>query len=431
MERKATWIACAALLLAAQGAGAAEQGVPQGYQLEKVVVLSRHGIRAPLVNYGDTLASATPHQWPTWQTAGGLLTPKGGQVEEQMGRYFRSWLGEAGLLAAQGCPAEKQVFTYANSLPRTIDTARHFLAGAFPGCALSVTHQALVGTMDPTFNPIITAEVTETFRQQALRAIDQHVGEGGLSGLNRRLAPHYAELEQVLDYRNSRACLEDKQCALADQPNRVQLTQGKEPAISGPLRTATGAVDAFMLQYYEGYPLTDVAWGKVTTPAQWQRLQAIKNLYHETLFGSPVIASNAAAPLLSFISQAIEGENGKSANQQAAQQARLAVLVGHDSNIASLLAALRTAEYSLPGQYERTPISGAVVFERWHDGNGNRDLLKIEYVYPTADQIRNSNAQTPQRVTLRLAGCPVDAQGFCPLANFRQLAGQQSAVPAN
>jgi len=170
--------------------------------------------------------------------------------------------------------------------------------------------------------------------------------------------------------------------------------------------------------------MKDVAWGQITTPEQWTKLETIKNLYHETLFGSPAIAANAAKPLLTFISGALNKSDAKSEDQQSAQQAKLALLVGHDSNIASLLAALKTKDYTLPGQYERTPISGEVVFQRWHDKKANKDLMKIEYVYPTAKQIRNntplSMENPPQRVTLQIEGCEIDKQGFCPMDQFTQ-----------
>ncbi|MCL0126933.1 bifunctional glucose-1-phosphatase/inositol phosphatase, partial [Klebsiella pneumoniae] len=46
----------------------------------------------------------------------------------------------------------------------------------------------------------------------------------------------------------------------------------------------------------------------------------------------------------------------------------------------------------------------------------------IEYVYQSARQLRNAEALTlkspAQRVTLELKGCPVDANGFCPLDKF-------------
>lgn len=386
-------------------------------ELQQVLIMSRHGIRAPLVNYGDALAEATPHTWPVWQTPGGLLTPKGGEVEEQVGHYFRSWLSDNKLLPVKGCPEKGQLFTYANSLPRTIDTAKHFVSGAFPGCDVPVVNRVAVGTMDPVFNPIITAEISDKFKADALASIAQHAGQGGIDGLNQRLKPNYALLEQVMDYRNSKACKQDKACDLAAQPSAVVLTQGKEPGITGPLRLATGASDAFMLQYYEGFAPNQIAWGKVTSAEQWRKLEDLKNLYHETLFGSPAIATNAAAPLLTFIAGALDKSQAKTADQQAAAQARVTLLVGHDSNIASLLAALKSKDYTLPGQYERTPISGAVVFQRWYDKKAAKNLMKIEYIYPTAQQIRNNGPygakNSLHHVVLEIAGCPVDKQGFC------------------
>lgn len=108
------------------------QDKSDNYKLEQVLVMSRHGIRAPLVNYGDMLSSATPDKWPQWTTPGGYLTPKGAELEAMMGGYFREWLADTKLLKSKGCPVTTTVFTYANSLPRTIDTAQHFLFGAFP-----------------------------------------------------------------------------------------------------------------------------------------------------------------------------------------------------------------------------------------------------------------------------------------------------------
>lgn len=101
---------------------------------------------------------------------------------------------------------------------------------------------------------------------------------------------------------------------------------------------------------------------------------------------------------------------------------KVTLMVGHDSNIASLLSALQVKPYTLPGNDEKTPIGGQVVFERWHDGKNNKDLLKIEYVYQTADQLRNADVLSlknpPKRVTLQLAGCDTDANGYCSWEQF-------------
>jgi len=48
--------------------------------------------------------------------------------------------------------------------------------------------------------------------------------------------------------------------------------------------------------------------------------------------------------------------------------------------------------------------------------------MKIEYVYQSAEQLRNADVLTlkspAQRVTLELTGCPIDANGFCQIDKF-------------
>ncbi|HBS0896452.1 TPA: histidine-type phosphatase, partial [Klebsiella pneumoniae] len=167
----------------------------------------------------------------------------------------------------------------------------------------------------------------------------------------------------------------------------------------------------------EGFPKDQVAWGEIASDKQWQVLSKLKNGYQDSLFTSVAVAQNVAKPLVKYIDNALVGEG--------ASKAKVTLLVGHDSNIASLLTALDFKPYQLPGQYERTPIGGKLLFQRWHDSAGNRDLMKIEYVYQSTEQLRNADALTlqapPQRVTLALNGCTVDDQGFCPLETFKKV----------
>ncbi len=64
------------------------------------------------------------------------------------------------------------------------------------------------------------------------------------------------------------------------------------------------------------------------------------------------------------------------------------------------------------------------MFERWHDAKNNKDLLKLEYVYQTADQLRDGEVLSlknpPKRVTLQLEGCPTDGNGYCSWDQFAQ-----------
>lgn len=401
--------AVAGAVMLSAGAQAQDTAAPEGYQLQQVLIMSRHNLRAPLANNGSVLEQSTAKAWPQWDVPGGQLTTKGGVLEVYMGHYMREWLAQQKLVTSGECPPENAVYAYANSLQRTVATAQFFITGAFPGCGIAVHHQPQMGTMDPTFNPVITDD-SPAFREKALQAMEKE-----RQGM--QLTESYKLLETMIDYRNSPSCKEKQVCSLSEGKDTFSADYQQEPGVSGPLKVGNSLVDAFTLQYYEGFPKDQVAWGEITSDKQWQVLSKLKNGYQDSLFTSTAVAQNVAKPLVKYIDNALVGEG--------ASKAKATLLVGHDSNIASLLTALDFKPYQLPGQYERTPIGGKLLFQRWHDSGSNRDLMKIEYVYQSTEQLRNADPLTlqtpPQRVTLALNGCPVDDQGFCPMETFKKV----------
>ena len=398
---------CALSVVAALPVSLSATAAEGDMQLQQVLMLSRHNLRAPLATNGSALEQSTKKSWPQWDVPGGELTTKGGVLEVYMGQYTRQWLTQQGVLAGGTCPDSNDVFIYANSLQRTVATAQFFAAGAFPGCDVAVTHQDAMGTMDPIFNPVITDD-SEAFNKKALAA---------MTAENEKLAlkPALQRLEKIVDYKSSPACKGKKQCTLDSGDNSFSAENGKEPGVSGPLKIGNSLVDAFTLQYYEGFPAEQVAWGQIKTPEQWKELASVKNGYQDALFSSPEVAREVAAPLVDYIRSQLVDEDKESSP-------KVTLMVGHDSNIASLLSALQVKPYNLPGNDEKTPIGGQVVFERWHDGKNNKDLLKVEYVYQTAEQLRNADVLSlknpPKRVTLQLAGCDTDANGYCSWDQF-------------
>ena len=385
------------------------QTAPEGYQLQQVLMMSRHNLRAPLANNGSVLEQSTPNKWPEWDVPGGQLTTKGGVLEVYMGHYMREWLAEQGMVKSGECPAPETVYTYANSLQRTVATAQFFITGAFPGCDVPVHHQEKMGTMDPTFNPVITDD-SAAFREKAVQAMEKERSQ-------MQLDDSYKLLEQMINYKDSPSCKEKQQCSLTEAKDTFSANYEQEPGVSGPLKVGNSLVDAFTLQYYEGFPMDQVAWGEIKSDQQWKVLSKLKNGYQDSLFTSAEVARNVAKPLVKYIDKTLVTEQAKAP--------KITVLVGHDSNIASLLSALEFKPYQLHDQNERTPIGGKIVFQRWHDTKANRDLMKIEYVYQSSDQLRNADVLTlkaqAQRVTLELKGCPIDANGFCPIDKFDTL----------
>ncbi|HFJ9774392.1 TPA: histidine-type phosphatase, partial [Raoultella ornithinolytica] len=89
--------ACALPLLVAPGHAAAQ------FELEKVVELSRHGIRPPTPGNRETIDAATQRSWPQWTTRDGELTGHGYAAVVNKGREEGVRFRQLGLLTA-GCP---------------------------------------------------------------------------------------------------------------------------------------------------------------------------------------------------------------------------------------------------------------------------------------------------------------------------------------
>ncbi|RRU71216.1 bifunctional glucose-1-phosphatase/inositol phosphatase [Stenotrophomonas maltophilia] len=378
-----------ALALVSSAAAAAPAPV-HGDTLEQVILLSRHNLRAPVVASG-ALANATPERWPDWDVGAGELTTKGGVLEVYMGRYMGQWLRQAQLLPASGCPQPADFHAHANSLQRTQATAQFFVAGAFPGCHVAVEQRMPLGIMDPLFNPVIHRDHA-AFRKRAVSVMQQALSASDL-------APSLSVVEGITLYPQSAACTGRSNCHLALADTTFSAEPGKEPRASGSLALASGLVDALLMEHYQGSGIPREGWGRLTTEAQWHALAQIRNRYQDILFGTPEVARDVAAPLLARVNVLFEDPASP----------KVSLLVGHDSNIGSVLAALGITDYTLPGQYEKTPIGGLLQFERWRDRGAGEVRYRLVYVYPTREQLRGAipltDAQPPGRVELVLPGC--------------------------
>ncbi len=156
-----------------------------------------------------------------------------------------------------------------------------------------------------------------------------------------------------------------------DGKNTFSAKYQQEPGVSGPLKVGNSLVDAFTLQYYEGFPMDQVASGEIKSDQQWKVLSKLKNGYQ-----TACLPHRKWRAMLRNRWSVISTKPGHRSHQctenHGVSWARL--------NIASLLTALDFKPYQLHDQNERTPIGGKIVFQHWHDSKANRDLMKIEYV---------------------------------------------------
>lgn len=353
------------------------QSFKNQYELQEVVVLSRHNIRAPLSGPNSILGKVTNHTWTEWTANPSELTLRGGALEAMMGQYFRKWLESEGLFKDGYCPNTDEVNIYANSMQRTIATAEYFKTGMFPTCNKSIYHRFSPSKMDPIFFPRLT-KVSEEFKAQAMKEIKEMGGAKGIIGINESLKTSYETVQRVTDMANSPACKDGTVCALDDYNTQLIFKLGEEPNLSGSLKLATQIADALILQYFEVEDDKLADFGNNLTTTDWENISKIKDVYGDVLFSAPIVAKNVAHPLLVYMKDELQAKSRK-----------FTFLVGHDSNISSVTSALEFEEYSLPNTIEKkTPIGSKLVFEKWVDKNTKKEYICVNMVYQTTDQLR-------------------------------------------
>ena len=157
---------------------------------------------------------------------------------------------------------------------------------------------------------------------------------------------------------------------LLEDSTEIVLEEGKEPGMKGPLRTGTAVADALTLQYYEEPDAEKAAFGHKLTEDDWRRIHSISDTYQDTLFTAPLVSVNVAHPLLEEMR-----------SELLADGRIFSFLCGHDSNIASVLAALGVKEYSL--------------FSRFLTED-NEPWYTVSLVYQSTQQLRDLSLLTPE-----------------------------------
>lgn len=354
----------------------------QDLTLEKVTIVSRHSVRAPLEQYLNTLDEMTGngYHWTRWSVPGSELTLRGGALETLFGEYFRLWLDDEHFVLDSA-----DIYFGASSKQRTIATARSFAAGMLPLMTVPIDYKVdkngKVGYPDPDYLPLLNDHSSadgnfdiKAFQAEAYREL------GELQ------APSYCFLEKVLRMKHSNYA---RKRGDAHFDNYVGVTldfydkngKPKEPAMQGGLKDANMASDAFVLQYYEMENAKDAAFGRRLSFDDWKKLAYVKDYYGDILFTkAPIISVNISHCMLKRIQAEMFPEGHK-----------FAFLCSHDSMIAAVLAALRVTPYELPNTIEaQTPIGFKLVLEQWVETNNPnpKRYIHARLVYQSTEQIR-------------------------------------------
>ncbi|MGN8000734.1 histidine-type phosphatase [Sphingomonas sp. 22176] len=382
--------ALAALLLTPVAAHAASPASPR---IERLVLLMRHGVRAPLDGEVPP-ATRTGQPWPRWDAPAEQVTPHGAAALRALAKADRRWFAAAGLVAANGCPDPAVVRLWTNSASRTIASGEAYAAGFAPGCRITVGHKP-EGTNDPIFEPL-GAHPAAFDASRAVESIDRYTG--GAEALTRRHAAGLKLLEQVL------AC-PAAPCSPAEPSSVRPSEDGHGIDLKGPIRAASGTAQVLMLQYLEGLPPAQVGWGRAT-PARLEALGAVHGALFDVFSRPPYMAAFQMAPTVDRITQDLT----------ATTAPKLDVLVGHDTNVAALAAVLGVP-VKAPGFATNDPAPGggiAIALVRAPNGG---QAVRLWYRTQSATDMRAARDRTVW-TPLRLAGCDEGAEHRCPLPQF-------------
>lgn len=338
------------------------------YQLEQVVVVSRHNLRNSLKAGDDR----------------GLLTLRGGEMETLMGQYFEARLREQGLFPKNAQPSVDEVRFYANSYQRTIATAKYFSAGAFPIANIPIEYHRALGQKDRVFLPPTDPALTKKLQAE--------------TNWKKLLNDTSKEIATVERLTGEKFNPDDYSIKL-----REDVVEWKA---EDTLKKLNLAADALLMDYYDGKVFY--------SDAEMRDVAKVSSILINSNFDRPLCSKALASPLLAVISDELNTTGRK-----------FSFICGHDSNLSSILTAIGVEDYTLPGTIEwRIPIASKIVIKKFRGSDGN-EYARLSLVYPSTAQIINREMLTldnpPMKVALKLRGLQlVDADAIYKLSDVLQ-----------
>ena len=397
--------------------------IPRGWQLERVVLLVRHGVYAPDEQFaGLDTHVATP--WPRWPVAPGALTPRGAELMEGMGHYYRLLYGGLGLIEADNCPAAGIVAAWADVDERTRASAQALLAGLYPSCRnLTLHSQADLAVPDPLFHPQPSASCPMDPASNKIAILDR-IG-GDFSSVLREYNPQLSAIQAMLCPPALSAG--HPQCGLSAAAPAIETRPDGRLEMKGPIAIGAAAAEAFLMESAQGLPGDQVAWGRLSGDTALANVLEIRRLRVDLMDKTMPVARQKGSNLLAQIAATLRDGHDFPGAPAVREPVRLAVLMGHDSNIANI-AGLLDLGWKIPGLQPNDPSpGGALAFELLRDRRSGEHHVRLAYFAQTLDQLRQVTrldvAHPPGMTAVSLPGCSDPALGgACTLQRFTALA---------
>ena len=390
--------------------------LPDDGDLQGVVVLMRHGVRAPIES--ETRSGAYNAQpWPAWPTKPGVLTPHGAKALRLLADFYRARYPS--LLQVESCE-HSGIYIEANTTQRTIASAEALRTGLSQRCPIEV--HSVMNHLNPLFSPSTSSAVDHP------RIMDATLGRmaNQPDWFTGTFARPLEQMRHVLADCSGSGCNNS-----VPDFRSVRVQHGaaapRDPRAESPVTLGADFAENFLLQYTEGMPMSQVGWGRVSR-ADLNDLMQMNTQYHDFVLRTPYEAQVAASDLAAHIRDTIlSAASGKPKPLQLGTVAdRFILLDGHDSNLTWLGGLLRL-DWLLPDQtFNATPPGSALVFEVRRGRAGGDAIVQVLFISQTLDQIRDlrslKGVEQPSIAPVFVPGCSGPAPYFaCSAQGFARV----------
>jgi len=378
-----------------------------GYELEAVVLVNRHGVRSP-ISQDPSYKLLARQKWPDFGVPEGYLTKRGGKLAKIMGAWYGQHFRDSGLLPQNGCLPDSAVWVHADNSQRTIVTAQKMQKGMLPGCSYPVTHVA-DGTADPLIDPTGAGicekdDVLQDAAMAALIGSSQTVVDAYQASLS--------QLQDVLD------CCRPKLCRQASLEPGCKLTDLTPGDMVG---AATVVSENFLMEYADKLPLSQVGWGRASSPATISHINMTHALNYWAYNANPYGAGVEGSNLMNYVLTALT----KAAGAHGLKGPVLSLIVAHDNNLLNVAGLLGSSWFLDSYQQSEVPPGAGIAFELWRNTSTGKLYVDIVVRAQTMRQLRKAQTLSPGGSEPAVSNltplvCKTTlVDGYCPFDSFK------------
>ncbi|MBF0889207.1 MULTISPECIES: histidine-type phosphatase [Gluconobacter] len=356
--------------------------VPSGPVLEKVVLLSRHGIRSPTAS-STALREKTGFDWPEWSVAPGEMTPHGAAALGAMVQAVRTHYVDVGFNPLRSCSDDVRIWSDGAD-HRTQQTGQVWARNLTLDCHVSAQWQE--HGPDPVFNAISAGRAvpskqeTEQGFASMLPVSKRSDVRGGLQALQTLMAPGACDGVAHMAW-----CLRDN----------VELEWKKgAPRLSGGVATGGMAAESLLLLYSEGFPLDVFGSAKVDIPGFLKTVLPVHEAESRMLRRLPVVAAARNGVMAESI-RAFLADRPVTEIPGVTDTTRLLVLAGHDTN-QDALAAIFGLSWTFDDQPDSTAPDTVLAFERWRYPD-RHVVVRVRIFHQSLEELRAGQASGVER----------------------------------